>query len=267
MGLSLAYIVIAGSLGPPDTLDRAYPFLEQKRVAFGFPDILFGPDDAYARLITRQEQTGADVVLGLHEIEDPRVWDMVDCDKAGLVRDIVMKPASTLLTMAGAARSGLRRSRNSSLVSRADETRHQSDRLASRVNDPGGDLAVGVVLELPLRPGSQSNVKFPGNATSTSAHRKLKAVQEFQQPIESSRRLRIGRKESVRQLQTLLRVFVRKLFTAVRTKRESARRSIEYPASRCKGESATQPTWVWGNSATTYPAGMRHHPLDRSPAR
>lgn len=81
VGLSLAYVVIAGSLGPPDTIDRAYPFLAQHRVAFGFPDILFGPDDAYARMIERQEDTGADVVLGLHLIEDPTVWDMVDCEE------------------------------------------------------------------------------------------------------------------------------------------------------------------------------------------
>ena len=157
VGLSLAYIVIAGSLGPPDTLDRAYPFLEQKRVAFGFPDILFGPDDAYARLITRQEQTGADVVLGLHEIEDPRVWDMVDCDKAGLVRDIVMKPASTLLTHGWCCAvwtPAFTEFLHSFL--RADETRRNLDRLASKVNDPGGDLAVGVVLQAALRPGSQS---------------------------------------------------------------------------------------------------------------
>jgi NDP-sugar pyrophosphorylase family protein len=92
VGLSLAYIVIAGSLGPPDTIDRAYPFLEQKRVAFGFPDILFGPDDAYRQLIAAQERTGADVVLGLHRVYDHRVWDMVDCDADGLVRNIVMKP-------------------------------------------------------------------------------------------------------------------------------------------------------------------------------
>jgi NDP-sugar pyrophosphorylase family protein len=91
VGLSLAYIVIAGSLGPPDTIDRAYPFLEQKRVAFGFPDILFGPDDAYRQLIAAQERTGADVVLGLHRVYDHRVWDMVDCDADGLVRNIVMK--------------------------------------------------------------------------------------------------------------------------------------------------------------------------------
>ena len=31
VNLSVAYIVIQGSLGPPDTIDRAYPFIEQNR--------------------------------------------------------------------------------------------------------------------------------------------------------------------------------------------------------------------------------------------
>lgn len=186
VGLSLAYIVIAGSLGPPDTLDRAYPFLEQKRVAFGFPDILFGPDDAYARLITRQEQTGADVVLGLHEIEDPRVWDMVDCDKAGLVRDIVMKPASTLLTHGWCCAvwtPAFTEFLHSFL--RADETRRNLDRLASKANDPGGDLAVGVVLLAALRAGlSIQSLTFPGERYLDigTPENLLKAVRQFQQP-------------------------------------------------------------------------------------
>ena len=183
VGLSLAYIVIAGSLGPPDTLDRAYPFLAQKRVAFGFPDILFGPGDAYARLIRRQEETGADVVLGLHEIEDPRVWDMVDCDEAGLVREIVMKPASTNLThgwccavWTPAFTEFLHR------FLRADETQRNLDRLASTANDPGGDLAVGIVLQTALNAGLvMQSVKFPGERYLDigTPENLLKAVREF----------------------------------------------------------------------------------------
>jgi len=164
VGLSLAYVVIAGSLGPPDTLDRAYPFIEAKRVAFGFPDILFGPDDAYARLIAQQERTGADVVLGLHEIEDPRVWDMVECGEDGHVRDLVMKPDSTALTHGWCCAvwtPAFTEFLHSFL--RADETRRNLDRLASKANDPGGDLAVGVVFQAALKAGlSIQSVKFPG---------------------------------------------------------------------------------------------------------
>jgi glucose-1-phosphate thymidylyltransferase len=164
VGLSLAYVVIAGSLGPPDTLDRAFPFIEQNRVAFGFPDILFGPDDAYVRLIARQEQTGADVVLGLHEIEDPRVWDMVDSDAAGRVLDLVMKPASTKLTH-GWCCAVWTPAFTDFLHSflRSEETSRNLDRLASKANDPGGDLAVGVVLHAALKAGlSIQSVTFPG---------------------------------------------------------------------------------------------------------
>ncbi|MEK6804997.1 MAG: dTDP-glucose pyrophosphorylase [Nitrospirota bacterium] len=154
VGLSLAYIVIAGSLGPPDTIDRAYPFLERKRVAFGFPDILFGPDDAYRQLIAAQERTGADVVLGLHRVYDHRVWDMVECDADGLVRNIVMKPVTTTLTYGWccavwtpAFSEFLHR------FLRAEETRRNLAQLANTAHDLGGDLAVGVVLQAALKAG------------------------------------------------------------------------------------------------------------------
>jgi glucose-1-phosphate thymidylyltransferase len=183
LGMSLAYIVIPGSLGPPDTLDRAYPFIEAKRVAFGFPDILFGPGDAYARLIAQQERTGADVVLGLHEIEDPRVWDMVECGEDGRVRDLVMKPASTTLTHGWCCAvwtPAFTEFLHSFL--RSDETRYNLDRLASKANDPGGDLAVGVVLQAALKAGlSIQSVKFPGERYLDigTPENLVKAVWEF----------------------------------------------------------------------------------------
>lgn len=186
IGLSLAYLVIAGSLGPPDTLDRAYPFVAQKRVAFGFPDILFGPDDAYTRMIERQEDTGADVVLGLHVIEDPTVWDMVDCDEDGRVRDLVMKPASTTLTYGWCC--ALWTPRFSTFLHdflRADETKRNLSRLATTANDPGGDLAVGVVFQAALKAGLVlQSVKFPGERYLDigTPENLLKAVREFHQP-------------------------------------------------------------------------------------
>lgn len=183
VGLSLAYLVIAGSLGPPDTLDRAYPFLAQKRVAFGFPDILFGPDDAYARLIQRQEQTGSDVVLGLHRIEDPRVWDMVDCDEGGRVRDIVMKPASTQLTDGWCCAVWTPRFSNFlHEFLRADETKRNMSQLANRANDPSGDLAVGVVFQAALKAGLVvQSVKFPGESYLDigTPENLVRAVREF----------------------------------------------------------------------------------------
>lgn len=163
VGMSLAYLVIQGSLGPPDTIDRAYPFVAQNRIAFGFPDILFGPKDAYRRLIQKQEQTKADVVLGLHCIEDPRVWDMVDADESGLVRGIIMKPSTTTLTFGWdfAVWTPIF-SRFLHDFLRSEETKRSLDRLANTANDPGGDLAVGVVLQAALKAGLLiQSVKFP----------------------------------------------------------------------------------------------------------
>ena len=71
-----------------------------------------------------------------------------DCDEAGLVREVVMKPVSTNLTHGWCCAvwtPAFTEFLHSFL--RADETRRNLDRLASKVNDPGGDLAVGVVLQ------------------------------------------------------------------------------------------------------------------------
>lgn len=163
VGMSLAYLVIPGSLGPPDTLDRAYSFVSKYRVAFGFPDILFGPPDAYRYLIEQQERTAADVVLGLHRIEDPRIWDMVDCDNEGWVRGIEMKPASTTLTFGWCF--AVWTPVFSEFLHRflhADETKQSMGVLANTSNDPGGDLAVGVVFQEALKLGLRiQSVKFP----------------------------------------------------------------------------------------------------------
>jgi len=44
-------------------------------VAFGFPDILFDPDDAFVRLLERQAATHADVVLGVLALQSADVVD------------------------------------------------------------------------------------------------------------------------------------------------------------------------------------------------
>ena len=186
VGLSLAYMVIAGSLGPPDTIDRAYPFLEQNRVAFGFPDILFGPDDAYRQLIAAQERTGADVVLGLHRVYDHRVWDMVECDSDGLVRNIVMKPVTTTLThgwccavWTPAFSDFLHR------FLRAEETHRNLAQLANTAHDLGGDLAVGVVLQAALKAGLLlQSVIFPHDTYIDigTPEDLAKAVRQFNPP-------------------------------------------------------------------------------------
>jgi hypothetical protein len=94
-GPALAYLAVAGSASVPETLDRAFPFVARARVALGFPDILFTPEDAYARLLARQAATGADLALGLFPAARCQTTDMVDCGPDGRVRRIEIRPAAT----------------------------------------------------------------------------------------------------------------------------------------------------------------------------
>ncbi len=90
-GLDLAYLTIAGSRSVPETLDRAYPFVRGRRVALGFPDILFRPVTAYRDLLERQARSRAAVVLALFPTDQDERSDMVEVDGAGAVRRLVIK--------------------------------------------------------------------------------------------------------------------------------------------------------------------------------
>ena len=92
IGLHLAYLVASLPFGPPYTLDQAYPFVRDKHVALGFPDILFEPDDAFRRTLQRLKETRADIVLGVYRLHDTQPSDMVATDRTGRVREIIIKP-------------------------------------------------------------------------------------------------------------------------------------------------------------------------------
>lgn len=100
LGMNLAYVVIGGSSGPPDTIDRAYPFVKDKIVAFGFPDIILHPNDVFVKLLNRLDRSGSDVVLALFPAHDTKAMDMIDMDAARRVRAIRLKPKSTRLRYA-----------------------------------------------------------------------------------------------------------------------------------------------------------------------
>lgn len=95
--VALAYLSIPGSRSVPETLDRAYPFVQGSLVALGFPDVIFEPVDAYARLIERQTATGADLVLGLFPTERFRTTDMVELGPDGRVLRVEVRPETTSL--------------------------------------------------------------------------------------------------------------------------------------------------------------------------
>jgi glucose-1-phosphate thymidylyltransferase len=98
-GMDLGYLMMRLPHGAPYTLDQAYPFVRGARVALGFPDILLGPPDAFERALNRLATTRADLVQGLYRPHDIRVSDMVEVDRAGLVRGLVIKPNETKLRL------------------------------------------------------------------------------------------------------------------------------------------------------------------------
>jgi len=97
LDMHLAYLMMNLPYGAPYTIDQAYPFVQDAIVVFGFPDIIFEPDDAFIHLLSRQVTTRADIVLGLFRTDQPHKMDMVDLDDASRVRDIVIKPRQTSL--------------------------------------------------------------------------------------------------------------------------------------------------------------------------
>jgi glucose-1-phosphate thymidylyltransferase len=97
IGMRLAYVLINSTQGVPFTLDQAYPFTRDANVLFGFPDILFQPEDAFTRLLQHQSETGAELVLGLFPAHHAHKVDMVELDSEGRITKIVIKPNQTNL--------------------------------------------------------------------------------------------------------------------------------------------------------------------------
>jgi len=97
LDMHLAYLIMDLPFGVPYTLDQAYPFVQDGMVAFGFPDIIFHPDDAFVQLLARQAESNADIVLGVFPAHQPHKMDMVEWDAYGRICKIVIKPSRTHL--------------------------------------------------------------------------------------------------------------------------------------------------------------------------
>lgn len=160
--LNLAYVVITDSCGPPDTLDQAYRFVADKVVAFGFPDILFTPDDVFVQLLRRHHRTNADLVLGLYPAHDHRAMDMVRVEATGRVTELLLKPPHTDLNHAWVcAVWGPTFTQFLHDFVPSDEAR-QCRRQKENPIDPQGDLPVGAVIQAAIRKGLRvEGVTFP----------------------------------------------------------------------------------------------------------
>lgn len=89
--MHFSYLIMQYPYGVPFSLNEAYPFVKDKIVTIGFPDIIFHPVDGYKRIYDRLVSSKADVVLGLLRPKNKTKWDMVDLDENGNITDIVIK--------------------------------------------------------------------------------------------------------------------------------------------------------------------------------
>lgn len=95
--LNIAYLIQGLPYGEPYTIDQAYPFVKEAIITFGYPDVLFEPNDAYIKLLSQLRKSDADVILGVFPTDRPQKVDMIDMDDEGCVREIVIKPQQTSL--------------------------------------------------------------------------------------------------------------------------------------------------------------------------
>src|SRR5688572_4904074 len=93
--MAFAYLMMNHPHGHPFTIDQAFPFTTDSLVAFGYPDILFEPEDAFSQLIKKQSETGASVVLGIFPISVNQRWtDILAFGEGGKIRTISLSDPS-----------------------------------------------------------------------------------------------------------------------------------------------------------------------------
>ena len=92
-------ITTPGTSGVPETVALGLRDAGAHNIAFGFPDILFEPQDAFADLKSRLTSSRADIVLGLFPTDKPAKFDMVATDGDGQVTSIEIKPDTTTLAL------------------------------------------------------------------------------------------------------------------------------------------------------------------------
>jgi glucose-1-phosphate thymidylyltransferase len=164
--LDLAYLLMGLPHGTPFTLDQAYPFVQDKVLALGFPDIIIEPEDAFVPLLERLEVSEAEVVLGLFPADRPQKVDMVELDEEGRVQSFVIKPQQTDLQytwLIAVWKPAFTRFLHEYL---ADTLAKESQEQGSGTGPAGRrELYVGDVMQAALERGMKvEGVPFPGGS-------------------------------------------------------------------------------------------------------
>lgn len=161
LDMHVGYLIMREPFGPPFTLDQAYPFVRDKIVAFGFPDILIQPQNIFKPLLDYQARTGADAVLALFPAEHPEIMDMVEMDEQGKIQAIYLKPNLTNLRwcwLCGVWTPDFSQFMHTFLQEYREE---QSIRMAALGDSKREELTVGAVLQTAIQKGLDVHgVKF-----------------------------------------------------------------------------------------------------------
>lgn len=96
--LNLSYLITPPTKGTPYSILKAIPFVKNKTVLFGFPDIQIEAFNPFGVLLRKLKSSKADVILGLFKAKNPEKVDMVETEVDGTVKNITIKPETTSLT-------------------------------------------------------------------------------------------------------------------------------------------------------------------------
>ncbi len=89
--VNIGYLTMNLPYGTPFTLNQAYPFVKDKMVAIGFPDILFEPEDAFSEIKSKLINSNAELVLGIVPQDNYLKSDMIEFNTDRTIRNIVIK--------------------------------------------------------------------------------------------------------------------------------------------------------------------------------
>ncbi len=95
--IDLAYLMMRRPHGVPFSMDDAYPFIKDSTVVFGFPDILYWPEDALDVLVERRQAGGAEMVIGVVPTRRPEKEDLLELDAEGRIVGLHIKQANSRL--------------------------------------------------------------------------------------------------------------------------------------------------------------------------
>ena len=98
LDLRLAYLMMGRPFGTPYSVDQAYAFVRDRRVAMGFPDMCFNTPEIFTKLLAHQAMSGADLVLGVFPADRPEKVDMLELGADHRIKQLIIKPVETTLT-------------------------------------------------------------------------------------------------------------------------------------------------------------------------